>query len=57
VYAVYVSVMAYCGNIVATQSQLEHEVRRHLTTAAIAGSQADARRAQGEIEFLSPRWP
>ena len=54
--AVYVSVMAlYYGNIVASQSQLEHEVRRHLTTARqLQEVKAEAERAnKAKSEFLA----
>ena len=54
--AVYVSIMAlYYGNIVASQSQLEHEVRRHLTTARqLQDAKAEAERAnRAKSEFLA----
>jgi signal transduction histidine kinase/CheY-like chemotaxis protein len=54
--AVYVSVMAlYYGNIVASQSQLEQEVRRHLTTARqLQEVKAEAERAnKAKSEFLA----
>jgi signal transduction histidine kinase/CheY-like chemotaxis protein len=54
--AVYVSVMAlYYGNIVASQSQLEYEVRRHLTTARqLQEAKAEAERAnKAKSEFLA----
>jgi signal transduction histidine kinase/CheY-like chemotaxis protein len=54
--AVYVSIMAlYYGNIVASQSQLEHEVRRHLTTARqLQEAKAEAERAnRAKSEFLA----
>ena len=54
--AVYVSIMAfYYGNIVASQSQLEHEVRRHLTTARqLQEAKAEAERAnKAKSEFLA----
>jgi signal transduction histidine kinase/ActR/RegA family two-component response regulator len=54
--AVYVSIMAlYYGNIVASQSQLEHEVRRHLTTARqLQDAKAEAERAnKAKSEFLA----
>jgi signal transduction histidine kinase/CheY-like chemotaxis protein len=54
--AVYVSIMAlYYGNIVASQAQLEHEVRRHLTTARqLQEVKAEAERAnRAKSEFLA----
>jgi signal transduction histidine kinase len=54
--AVYVSIMAlYYGNIVASQSELEREVRRHLATARqLQEAKAEAERAnKAKSEFLA----
>jgi len=54
--AVYVSIMAlYYGNIVASQSELEREVRRHLATARqLQDAKAEAERAnRAKSEFLA----
>jgi signal transduction histidine kinase/ActR/RegA family two-component response regulator len=54
--AVYVSIMAlYYGNIVASQSELEREVRRHLATARqLQDAKAEAERAnKAKSEFLA----
>jgi signal transduction histidine kinase/CheY-like chemotaxis protein len=54
--AVYVSVMAlYYANIVASQSQLESEVRRHLSTARqLQDAKTEAERAnKAKSEFLA----
>ena len=54
--AVYVSVMAsYYANVVASQSQLESEVRRHLTTARqLQQAKGEAERAnKAKSEFLA----
>ncbi len=54
--AVYVSIMAlYYGNIVASQSELEREVRRHLATARqLQDVKAEAGRAnKAKSEFLA----
>jgi signal transduction histidine kinase/ActR/RegA family two-component response regulator len=54
--AVYVSVMAlYYANVVASQSQLESEVRRHLQTARrLQDAKMEAERAnQAKSEFLA----
>jgi signal transduction histidine kinase len=54
--AVYVSIMAlYYGNIVASQSELEREVRRHLATARqLQEVKAEAERAnKAKSEFLA----
>src|SRR6267154_1178494 len=54
--AVYVSIMAlYYGNIVASQSELEREVRRHLATARqLQDVKAEAERAnKAKSEFLA----
>lgn len=54
--AVYVSIMAlYYGNVVASQSQLEGEVRRHLLTARrLQDAKVEAERAnQAKSEFLA----
>src|SRR4029077_9830886 len=54
--AVYVSIMAlYYANVVASQSQLEYEVRRHLTTARqLQDAKAQAERAnKAKSEFLA----
>jgi signal transduction histidine kinase/CheY-like chemotaxis protein len=54
--AVYVSIMAlYYGNVVAAQSELEREVRRHLATARqLQEAKAEAERAnRAKSEFLA----
>jgi signal transduction histidine kinase/ActR/RegA family two-component response regulator len=54
--AVYVSIMAlYYGNVVASQSELEREVRRHLATARqLQEAKAEAERAnRAKSEFLA----
>jgi signal transduction histidine kinase/CheY-like chemotaxis protein len=54
--AVYVSIMAlYYGNVVASQSELEREVRRHLATARqLQEAKAEAERAnKAKSEFLA----
>jgi signal transduction histidine kinase/CheY-like chemotaxis protein len=54
--AVYVSIMAlYYGNVVAAQSELEREVRRHLATARqLQEAKAEAERAnKAKSEFLA----
>jgi len=54
--AVYVSIMAlYYGNVVASQSELEREVRRHLATARqLQDAKAEAERAnKAKSEFLA----
>jgi signal transduction histidine kinase/CheY-like chemotaxis protein len=54
--AVYVSIMAlYYANVVASQSQLEGEVRRHLQTARrLQDAKVEAERAnQAKSEFLA----
>ncbi len=54
--AVYVSIMAlYYGNIVASQSELEREVRRHLATARqLQEAKAESERAnKAKSEFLA----
>jgi signal transduction histidine kinase/CheY-like chemotaxis protein len=54
--AVYVSIMAlYYGNVVASQSELEREVRRHLATARqLQDAKAEAERAnRAKSEFLA----
>ena len=54
--AVYVSIMAlYYGNVVASQSELEREVRRHLATARqLPVAKAEAERAnKAKSEFLA----
>jgi signal transduction histidine kinase/ActR/RegA family two-component response regulator len=54
--AVYVSIMAlYYANVVASQSQLESEVRRHLTTARqLQDAKTEAERAnRAKSEFLA----